>query len=104
MPRSEQIGIMKKRGNWGDYQGNNYKNDSKTQHPNKDTTGQVKFGPKTTRHIKNMEQSGYDYVEEESEVEDEEESRPNVRPSINSKMTLIQKMNPLVINPSVEGP
>src|SRR5688500_14995741 len=62
LPKREQIDIMKKRGNWEDYQGNNYKNDSKTQHPNKDTTGRVNFGPKTTRHIKNMEQSGYDYV------------------------------------------
>ena len=81
---------MKKRGTWEDHRRNDYKNDSKTQHPNK-TKGRVEFGPKTTRHIKNMEQSGYDYEEEESEVEDEDhnESRPNPRPSINSIMTSI---------------
>src|SRR5687768_15994994 len=94
---------MKKIGNGEDrgYQNNDYKNDSKTQHPNKATAGRVNVGPKTTRQIKNMEQSGYDYVEEESEVENEEESRPNARPSINSIMTSIRKMNPIMINSSL---
>lgn len=42
-----------------------------------------------TRHIKNMEQSGYDFEDEASGVEDEEVSRPNPRPSINSIMISI---------------
>ena len=91
MSKQEQIAIMKKRGTWEEGKKNDSRNDSKTQHPNKTTAGRVQFGPKTTRHIKNMEQSGYDYVEEEFEVEDEAEERPRptARPSINSIMTSI---------------
>src|SRR5688500_2719982 len=65
MSPQERVKILKKRGTFDENrtQRNDYKNDSKTQHPNKATAGRVNFGPKTTRQIKNMEQSGYDYVE-----------------------------------------
>ena len=49
-----------------------------------------------------MEQSGYDYEEEEFDIGGEEEIVPrNIStPFINSVMTSTQKMNPIMINSS----
>ena len=49
-----------------------------------------------------MEQLGYDYEEEESDIGGKKETVPRntSTPSINSIMTSIQKMNPIMINSS----
>ena len=89
MSKEEQKDIMRKRGTWENYGRNNYKNDSRTQQPNKATTGRANFGHKDNRKIKNIKQADYDYEREESETEEEIEAGHNPKPSINSIMTSI---------------
>ena len=59
--------------------------------PNKGRQGRVTFDKKTIRFVKNMEQSDYDYKEEDSDIEREEKAVPRNTPrhSINSIMTSI---------------
>ncbi|HEY9708217.1 MAG TPA: hypothetical protein V6D48_08435 [Oculatellaceae cyanobacterium] len=84
---------MKKRGTW---------EDRTAEASNKGR--QVKFAPKpkTTRYVKNVGQSGYDSNEERTDTETEERIVPRNTSthSINSIMTSIQKINPIMINSS----
>ena len=95
LSREKQREIMQKRGTWEkDYvqKPNNYKPNNK----------RVQTSGKGTRYVKNMEQSNYeeDYEEEDVKEEVETEQKAKPTPSINSIMTSIQKMNPIMINSS----
>ena len=81
---------MKKRGTWED-RGNQEGSSTSQQPPSRGRQGRVSSDKKTTRYVKNMEQSGYDYEEEESDNGGEEEAVPRntSTPSINSIITSI---------------
>ena len=104
LSKKDQVDIMKKRGTCShDYsQRTHTKTYPNTQHPNKGRQGMVTFGKKTTRHISNIEQSGYDYEKEESDIGREEKTVPRntPTPSINSIITSIWQMNSIMVNTS----